>query len=90
MERRLKETQSNDQPNLGSISWEGTKAWHYYWCYDVLTDGSLEWLFSDSLYQQLTEAEANTYIYSIIELMLGIPIVELGEGLKKLKERAAP
>ena len=60
MEKRLKERWSNDQPNLGSISWEGTKSWHYFWCYDVLTDGSLAWLSSKWPYQQLTEKEADT------------------------------
>jgi hypothetical protein len=41
MAKRLKERWSNDQLNLGSISWEGIKACQYYLSYDVLTDGSL-------------------------------------------------
>lgn len=38
----------------------GTKAWQYYWYYDVLIDGSLAWLSSERAYQQLTETEADT------------------------------
>jgi hypothetical protein len=34
--QRLKERQSNDQPNFGSISRRGFKSWHNYWCYSVL------------------------------------------------------
>ena len=52
-------------PNLGSNSWRGTKARHYYQCFDVLTDSSLAWLSSDRSYQQLTETEADTYIQPI-------------------------
>jgi hypothetical protein len=46
MEKRLRERWSCDWPNSGSISWVGTKAWHYYCCFDVLTDRSLAWLSS--------------------------------------------
>jgi hypothetical protein len=52
----------------------------------VLTDGSLAWLYSERPYQQLTETEA----YTNIELKSGTPLIELGEGLKKLKGRATP
>jgi hypothetical protein len=62
MEKRLKERQSNDWPNLVSISWVGTKFWDYYWFLNVLTDGSLTWLPSEKPYQQLTETDADTYI----------------------------
>jgi hypothetical protein len=50
----------------------------------VLPDRSLAWLSSERLYQQLTKADAFTQ-QTIIELNSGIPIEELGEGLKKLK-----
>jgi hypothetical protein len=60
MEKRLKERWSNEWPKFRSISWDATKAWHYRWCYDVLTDWSLAWLFPESPYQQLTETEADT------------------------------
>jgi hypothetical protein len=53
------------RPNLGSISWKGTKAWHYYRCYDVITDRSLAWLFSERPSQQPTEIDADTYIQSL-------------------------
>jgi hypothetical protein len=84
MEERLKESQYNNWPNLRSIPWEGTKAWHYYWCYDVLTDRSPAWLSSERPYQQLSETDADTYTQP------GTPMVELGERLKKLKGSVIP
>jgi hypothetical protein len=68
MEKGFKERQSNDWPILGSISWGDTKAWHYYRCYDVLTDGSLAWLSFDSSYQQLTETEGDICTYHWTEV----------------------
>jgi hypothetical protein len=56
----------------------------------VLTDISLAWLSSERLYLQLTKTDADTYLHATIKLKLGTPIAELGEGLKKLKERATP
>ena len=47
--------------NLGSTPWMGTKPWHYYWCYVVLADRSLQWLSSERLYQQLTETDVDIY-----------------------------
>jgi hypothetical protein len=41
MEERLRERKSSDWLKLGSISRGSSKAWHYYWCYGVLTDKSL-------------------------------------------------
>lgn len=41
MKNRLKEWEPNDRPNLGSNSWEGSKARHYYWSYCVIIDRSL-------------------------------------------------
>jgi hypothetical protein len=35
-EKRLRERRSSDRPKLQPISWGDSKAWHYYWCYDVL------------------------------------------------------
>lgn len=61
MDKRLKERWSNDLPNLRSISWEDAKAWHYYWCYDVITYRSLWLLSPERPYQQLIETEADTY-----------------------------
>jgi hypothetical protein len=58
MEKRLRERRSSDQPKLGSIS-GNSKAWHYYWCYGVLTDRSLAWLSSERPNKQLAETEAD-------------------------------
>jgi hypothetical protein len=62
MEKKLRERRSSDWPNLGSIS---IKAWHYYWCYDMLTVKSLAWLSSGKLNKQLTETDADTYIQPV-------------------------
>lgn len=47
--------------NFGFISRVDSKAWHYYWCYGVLTD-SLAWLSSERTNKQLTETETDSYI----------------------------
>lgn len=49
MEKRLQEGQSNDIPNLVSLSWGAPKA-----------DNWLSWLPSESPYQQLTETHTDT------------------------------
>ena len=51
----------------------------------MLADKSLARISSERLYQQMTETDADT-----IGLRSGIPIEELGEGLKKLKDIATP
>ena len=54
----------------------------------MLTDESLVWLSSEDPCQQLTETDAGTY--KTIKLKLGTLMVELEEGLKKLKGRVSP
>ena len=61
METRLGERRSSDQPILSPISRGGYKSSHYYRCYDVLSDKSLAWLYSERLNQQLTETVEDTY-----------------------------
>ena len=50
----------------------------------MLADRSIAWLSSESLYQHLTETDAQTSI----GLRLGTPMGELGEELKELNEMA--
>jgi hypothetical protein len=57
MEKRLRERTFSGWPNLESILRGGSKAWHYYWCYGVLTNRSLAWLSSERPNKQLTETE---------------------------------
>jgi hypothetical protein len=51
MEQRLKERLAIYWPNLGSIPWAGIIPWDYYWCYSLLADRSLAWLYSERDYQ---------------------------------------
>jgi hypothetical protein len=46
----------------------------------VLADGSLAWLSSEMLYQQLSERDADTTVNHWTEV--GTPMEELQEGLK--------
>ena len=52
----------------------------------MLTDRSLAWLSSERLYQQVTETD----LHKIIGQKPETPVVELGEGVKKLKRKATP
>jgi hypothetical protein len=52
MEKRLGERQFSDRLKLGFILRGGSKAWHYYWFFSVLTDRSLTWLSSERLNKQ--------------------------------------
>ena len=51
------------QAQLGIHLMGDTKAWKYYWCYDVLRGWSR--LSSESLDHQLTETDAYTYTESL-------------------------
>ena len=77
---------SSDWPKLEPISRGDSKAWHYYWCYGVLTDKSLAWLSSKRPNKQLTET--SKYLHSTNGLKSGIPVVELRKGWKKLRRRS--
>ena len=55
----------------------------------MLTDRNLAWLCSERPYQQLTETDSR-HLHPTIGLKSGTPVVELGEGLKKLKGRVTP
>ena len=55
----------------------------------MLTDRSLAWLSSERPNKQLTETDTDT-LQPTIGLKSETLMVELGEGLKKLKERATP
>jgi hypothetical protein len=81
MEKRLSERWSSDQPNLGSTSRRGSKTWHYYWCYGVLTDKSLAWLSSEA--QEAADWDRSKYLPN------QWTVIELGKGWKKLR-RATP
>jgi len=56
MEKKLMERSSSDWPNLG-----GSKAWHYYSSYDVLTDRNLTRVPFKRSNKQLIEKDTDTY-----------------------------
>jgi hypothetical protein len=75
------ELSSSDRSNLGLISRVGSKAWHDYWCYDVLTDRSLAWLTCESLNKQMTEIDVDTYNQPMVWRWFEIvSVVELENG----------
>ena len=61
-EKNPREKRSSDGLNLGSSSRGDSKAWHYYWCYGLLTDRRLAWLPSERPNKQLKESDADIYI----------------------------
>jgi hypothetical protein len=81
MEKRQREMRFSDWPKLGSSSRIGSKDWHYYWYYGVLTDRTLAWLSSDSWLRQMQ------YLHSTIGLKLRTPVVELANPWKKLRRQ---
>ena len=49
----------NSVKDLCSSSGGGPKAWHYYWCYGLLTNRGLSWLLSERPNKQLKESDAD-------------------------------
>jgi hypothetical protein len=65
MEQRLKERPSKDCLTWGSIPHTVTKCRHYCVCHEVLADRSLIYLFSERLFQSLSNTEADAYSLSL-------------------------
>jgi hypothetical protein len=88
MEKRVKEGQPNDWLNLGFLSWgweglQGLTLLLMLWCAYRQEPGMA------ILWEALPEVDwdRNRYLYPTIGLKSGAIVVELGEGLKKLKGR---
>jgi hypothetical protein len=78
-----------DCPTWESIPYTDTKPRHYCTCQEVFADRNLLYLSPESLYQSLTNREADAHGQTI-GLSTGIPMEELEKGLKELKEFATP
>jgi hypothetical protein len=87
MDKGLKERRSSGMPKLRPCSKEGLKAWHYYWCYGVLTNKGLSLLPSKKA-QKAAERVRYKYLYTTNGQKLVSTVVELGKGWKKLSRRA--
>ena len=82
------ERQTNDQLNLESILWRGHQdvtLLLMLWCAYKQEPGMA------FLWEALPAADwEGRYLYPTIGLKLGALMIELGEGLKKLKGKATP
>jgi hypothetical protein len=89
MEKRLKERWSIDLPKLWSILWQGNQGLTLLvmlWvAYRQDASMTVHWEFLPA-----ADWDRHRYFHPTIGLKLETPKVELGEGLKKLKEKSIP
>ena len=86
VEQRLKERPFRDCPTWGSIPHVDNKSRRYCECQEVLADRSLLQLSLERLCQILTNTDADGCLQPTFKLNIGVPMEELGVGLKELKE----